>query len=79
MILTSLAYFDILLVPMEYRSAVRFTFSKTTTAKNALRDTLTQPMMSTAVSRVVIHHTEPGVRVCVTVPRRIVTTSTDVL
>lgn len=47
--------------------------------KNAPQDTLTQPMTSTAVSRVVIHHTELCVGVSVTVLRRTVTTSTDVL
>lgn len=46
--------------------------------KNVPQDTLTQQMTSTAVYRVVIHHTELGVGVGVTVLKRTVTTSMDV-
>lgn len=38
-----------------------------------------RPIVTTAASLVVLHHTELGVGVGVTVLRRIVTTSTDVL
>lgn len=43
--------------------------------QNVPQDSLVYSMMSTAVSGVVIHHTEPSVRVDVTVLRRTVTTS----
>lgn len=46
--------------------------------KNVSQDTLTQQMTSTAVYPVVIHHTEHGVGVGVTVLKRTVTTSMDV-
>nr|XP_034336163.1 uncharacterized protein LOC117692473 [Crassostrea gigas] len=64
---------------MEDHIAVHIFFSRTMNVKNVLQDTFTKPTMSTAVSRVVIHHTELCERVAVTVLRRTVTTSMDVL
>lgn len=46
--------------------------------QNVPQDTLTQTMISTAKSLVVILHTELGVRIGVTVPRRAAITSTGV-